>query len=131
MSELIPLSLRRPVHAAAHQEVSQALPVQRRELQRAEGADQLHPHRGVQQEQALRQHKVHEGDHLERIHNKASKIYILNSGYFIHQLIMLINDQIVMSEIIEDGVGCSFAEVAGQAQAKQALQECVILPSLR
>ena len=49
----------------------------------------------------------------------------------IHQLIMLINDQIVMSEIIEDGVGCSFAEVAGQAQAKQALQECVILPSLR
>ena len=44
---------------------------------------------------------------------------------------MLINDQIVMSEIIEDGVGCSFAEVAGQAQAKQALQECVILPSLR
>ena len=36
-----------------------------------------------------------------------------------------------MNEIIEDGVGCSFGDIAGQAQAKQALQESVILPSLR
>ena len=36
-----------------------------------------------------------------------------------------------MNEIIEDGVGCSFKDIAGQMQAKQALQESVILPSLR
>jgi len=39
--------------------------------------------------------------------------------------------KIVMNEIIEDGIGCSFSDIAGQAQAKQALQESVILPSLR
>ena len=61
---LIPLHLVRPVHAAANKEVSQALPLKRRELQRAEGPDQLHPHRGVQQEQALGQHEVHEGEYL-------------------------------------------------------------------
>ena len=48
-----------------------------------------------------------------------------------NQLIILINWQIVMNEIIEDGIGCSFTDIAGQAQAKQALQESVILPSLR
>ena len=36
-----------------------------------------------------------------------------------------------MSEMIESGKGCSFSDIAGQVQAKQALQECVILPSLR
>merc|ERR1719225_86191 len=39
--------------------------------------------------------------------------------------------KIVMSEMIESGKGCSFSDIAGQVQAKQALQECVILPSLR
>lgn len=61
---LIPLHLIRPVHAAANKKVSQALPLERRELQRAESPDQLHPHRGVQQEQALGQHEVHEGEYL-------------------------------------------------------------------
>ena len=61
---LIPLHLIRPLHAAASKKVSQALPLKRRELQCAEGQDQLHPHRGVQQEQALGQHEVHEGEYL-------------------------------------------------------------------
>lgn len=59
-----PSPLRRPVHSAAHQKVPQAVSVQRGGIQRAESQDQLHPHRGVQQEQAIGQHKVHEGDHL-------------------------------------------------------------------
>ena len=44
---------------------------------------------------------------------------------------MTVLPQIVMSEMIESGKGCSFSDIAGQVQAKQALQECVILPSLR
>ena len=36
-----------------------------------------------------------------------------------------------MSEVIESGVGVSFNDIAGQKQAKQALQETVILPALR
>ena len=44
---------------------------------------------------------------------------------------MRVLPQIVMSEMIESGKGCSFSDIAGQVQAKQALQECVILPSLR
>ena len=39
--------------------------------------------------------------------------------------------KIVMSEIIESGAGTSFNDIAGQKQAKQALQESVILPALR
>ena len=60
---LISLPLLWPVHTAANKKVSQALPVQCRELQRAKSQDQLHPHRGVQQEQALGQHEVHEGEY--------------------------------------------------------------------
>ena len=59
-----PSALRRPVHSAANQKVTQAVSVQRGGLQCAESQDQLHPHRGLQQEQAVGQHKVHEGDHL-------------------------------------------------------------------
>ena len=36
-----------------------------------------------------------------------------------------------MSEMIEEAAQCSFGDIAGQALAKQALQETVILPSLR
>ena len=36
-----------------------------------------------------------------------------------------------MSEMIEEAAQCSFGDIAGQVLAKQALQETVILPSLR
>jgi len=39
--------------------------------------------------------------------------------------------KIVMSEMIEEAAQCSFGDIAGQVSAKQALQETVILPSLR
>ena len=75
------ISIRRPVHSPAHEEVSQALPLQLWELQRAQGQDKLHPHGGLHQEQALGQHKVYEGISSE-IDNKSSQIYVKSVSSF-------------------------------------------------